>query len=334
MTTDPSPLLSVRNLTVASTAGGAPLIDGLSLTVRRGEILALVGESGSGKSLTALSITRLLPRGLRITGGEITYAGQDVLAMSAAELNRMRGAGIGMLFQQPQAMLDPTARVRTQVAEPLILGKGMPRTAAFSRVIDLMRNVRIPAPEARAMAHAFELSGGMAQRVMMATALAAEPELLIADEPTTALDVTVQAQILQLLKTEQARRHFAILLITHDLTVVQAFADRIAVMYAGRIVEEGPADQIMAAPQHPYTRALIRCSLLEPEEDGRLLSIPGSGATARDIPCGCRYAPRCHLAMGDSHLHHRCGGAEPGLTGCGSDHTVRCHASQTQASAA
>jgi peptide/nickel transport system ATP-binding protein len=335
MTTDHAPLLSVQNLTVASATGGAPLIDGLSLTVRRGEVLALVGESGSGKSLTALSITRLLPRGLRITGGEIAFAGQDVLTMSPAALNRMRGAGIGMLFQQPQAMLDPTARVRTQVAEPLILGKGMARRAAFTRVIDLMRNVRIPAPEARAKAHAFELSGGMAQRVMMATALAAEPELLIADEPTTALDVTVQAQILQLLKAEQARRNFAILLITHDLTVVQAFADRIAVMYAGRIVEEGPAAQIMADPQHPYTRALIRCSLLEPEADGRLLSIPGSGATARDIACGCRYAPRCHVVQqGDTHLHHRCCGAEPRLIGFGTDHAVRCHASQTQASAA
>jgi peptide/nickel transport system ATP-binding protein len=327
------PLLSVRNLTVTPSAGGAPIIDGLSLQVRAGEVLALVGESGSGKSMTALSITRLLPRGLRITGGEVRFAGRDVLAMSGAELNALRGAGIGMLFQQPHAMLDPTARVRTQVAEPLVIGKGMPRQAAFSRVIDLMRSVRIPAPEARAMAYSHELSGGMAQRVMMATALAAEPRLLIADEPTTALDVTVQAQILQLLKAEQARRHFAILLITHDLTVVQAFADRIAVMYAGRIVEEGPAEALMADPRHPYTRALIRCSLLEPEEDGRLLSIPGSGATARGIPCGCRYAPRCHVASGDHHLNHRCCGDEPSLAACGQDHAVRCHASRMTSAA-
>jgi peptide/nickel transport system ATP-binding protein len=334
MQQDEAPLLSVRNLTVAAAAGGPPLIDGLSLTVRRGEILALVGESGSGKSLTALSITRLLPRGLRITGGAVDFAGQDVLAMPPAALNRLRGNGIGMLFQQPQAMLDPTARVRTQVAEPLILGKGMRRRDAFSRVIDLMRNVRIPAPEARAMAHAHELSGGMAQRVMMATALAAEPELLIADEPTTALDVTVQAQILQLLKAEQARRHFAILIITHDLTVVQAFADRIAVMYAGRIVEEGPASQIMAAPQHPYTRALIRCSMLQPEADGRLLSIPGSGAAARDLPCGCRFAPRCQIALSDTGLNRQCCGTEPGLEHRGTDHSVRCHAGKIRESAA
>lgn len=331
MTHDPDTLLSVRNLTVTPTSGGAPIIDGLSLTIQRGEIVALVGESGSGKSMTALAITRLLPRGLRITGGEVAFAGRDVAAMTGAELNNLRGAGIGMLFQQPHAMLDPTARVRTQVAEPLTIGKGLPRRAAYARVIDLMRSVRIPAPETRAMAYSHELSGGMAQRVMMATALAAEPDLLIADEPTTALDVTVQAQILQLLKAEQARRHFAILLITHDLTVVQAFADRIAVMYAGRIVEEGPADRIMAAPQHPYTRALIRCSLLEPEADGRLLSIPGSGATARDLPCGCRFAPRCSLALGDSHLHHRCCGAEPDLSG--RDHAVRCHASQPASAA-
>lgn len=331
MTHDPDALLSVRNLTVTPSGGGAPIIDGLSLTIRRGEIVALVGESGSGKSMTALAITRLLPRGLRITGGEVAFAGRDVGAMAGAELNQLRGAGIGMLFQQPHAMLDPTSRVRSQVAEPLTIGKGLPRRAAFARVIDLMRSVRIPAPEARAMAYAHELSGGMAQRVMMATALAAEPDLLIADEPTTALDVTVQAQILQLLKAEQARRHFAILLITHDLTVVQAFADRIAVMYAGRIVEEGPADRIMDAPQHPYTRALIRCSLLEPEADGRLLSIPGSGATARDLPCGCRFAPRCSLASQDSHLNHRCCGAEPDLSGHG--HAVRCHASHPASAA-
>lgn len=319
-------LLSVQDLTVEATSGGAPIIEGLSLTIRRGEILALVGESGSGKSMTALAITQLLPRGLRMTAGDITFAGQKLSSMSERELNRIRGAGIGMLFQQPHSMLDPTARVGDQVAEPLTVGKGMARSAAFSRVIDLMRCVRIPAPETRAMAYSHELSGGMAQRVMMATALAGEPQLLIADEPTTALDVTVQAQILQLLKAEQAQRQFAILLITHDLTVVQAFADRIAVMYAGRIVEEGPSDRLMAAPQHPYTRALIRCSLLEPEADGRLLSIPGSGAAARDIGCGCRFAPRCHLSLGDSHLHHHCLGAEPNLQG--TDHAVRCHVTQ------
>jgi peptide/nickel transport system ATP-binding protein len=334
MTADQAPLLTVKDLTVAAATGGAPLIDRLSLSVRRGEILALVGESGSGKSLTALSIARLLPRGLRVTGGEILFDGQDVLRLPPAALNRLRGARVGMLFQQPQAMLDPTARVRDQVAEPLTVGKRMPRRAAFARVIDLMRDVRIPAPEVRARAYAHELSGGMAQRVMMATALAGEPELLIADEPTTALDVTVQAQILQLLKAEQARRRFAILLITHDLTVVQAFADRIAVMYAGRIVEEAPTARLMAAPRHPYTRALIRCSMLEPEADGRLLSIPGSGATARDVACGCRYAPRCHVARGDAHLHHDCCGAEPGLSGCGEDHVVRCHADPSCASAA
>ena len=326
MTDAMKPLLSVEKLTVTPAAGGAPIIDGLSLSVRKGEVLALVGESGSGKSMTALSITRLLPRGLRVTGGAVRFDGQDVLAMDGAALNRLRGAGIGMLFQQPQAMLDPTARVRTQVAEPLTIGRGMGRKAAFARVIELMKSVRIPAPEARAMAYSFELSGGMAQRVMMATALAAEPQLLIADEPTTALDVTVQAQILQLLKAEQARRQFAILLITHDLTVVQAFADRIAVMYAGRIVEEGPADEIMANPRHPYTRALIRCSLLEPEADGRLLAIPGSGARAREIPVGCRFAPRCAVPGGDAALHLACASEEPAFTACGTDHMVRCHA--------
>lgn len=321
-----TPLLSVKDLTVTPGTGGPPIIDGLSLEVRRGEIVALVGESGSGKSMTALAITRLLPRGLRITQGAVRFDGQDVGALDAPGLARLRGAGIGMLFQQPHAMLDPTARVRSQVAEPLTIGKGMSRRAAFGQVIELMRHVRIPDPEARSMAYAHQLSGGMAQRVMMAAALAAEPQLLIADEPTTALDVTVQAQILQLLKAEQKRRSFAILLITHDLTVVQAFADRIAVMYAGRIVEDGPARRIMETPQHPYTRALIRCSLLEPEADGRLLAIPGSGARARHEPCGCRFAPRCHVAGGDLHLHGRCCASEPELSACGEDHSVRCHA--------
>jgi peptide/nickel transport system ATP-binding protein len=283
--------------------------------------------------MTALAITRLLPRGLRITGGTVRFDGQDVGALDAHGLGQVRGAGIGMLFQQPHAMLDPTARVRTQVAEPLTIGKGMPRRAAFARVIELMRHVRIPDPEARSMAYAYQLSGGMAQRVMLATALAAEPRLLIADEPTTALDVTVQAQILQLLKAEQERRNFAILLITHDLTVVQSFADRIAVMYAGRIVEEGPASRIMEAPRHPYTRALIRCSLLEPEADGRLLAIPGSGAGAREAPCGCRFAPRCHVAGGDRHLHGRCCASEPELSACGAGHAVRCHAHGTAGAA-
>ena len=328
-----APLLEVRDLCVSSDRGDRPVIEGLSLTVRKGEVLALVGESGSGKSMTALAITRLLPRGLKITGGSIRFKGQDVLGVEGSSLDRLRGLGIGMLFQQPHAMLDPTSRVRTQVAEPLILGRGMSRQAAFARVVDLMRTVRIPDPEARSRAYAHELSGGMAQRVMMAAALAAEPELLIADEPTTALDVTVQAQILQLLQAEKENRQFAILLITHDLTVVQAFADRIAVMYAGRIVEEGPAERIMAQPRHPYTRALIQCSLLEPEEDGRLMAIPGSGARAREIACGCRYVPRCSVSgCHDPHgLGHRCGSEEPSLVALGFDHLVRCHASEAGA---
>ena len=325
----PPPLLEVKDLVVSATGGGAPIIDGLSLAIRPGEVVALVGESGSGKSMTALAITRLLPRGLKVTGGSIRFAGEDVLAMDGSRLDGLRGSGIGMLFQQPHAMLDPTARVRTQVAEPLRLGRGMGRRAAFSRVIDLMRQVRIPDPEARAKAYSHQLSGGMAQRVMMATAMAAEPRLLIADEPTTALDVTVQAQILSLLEAEKTRRHFAILLITHDLTVVQAFADRIAVMYAGRIVEEGPAEAIMTRPRHPYTKALIRCSLLEPEPDGRLIAIPGSGARAREIETGCRFAPRCSVCSGDHGLHHHCCASEPGISHCGHDHAVRCHAAGT-----
>ncbi|WP_157385619.1 ABC transporter ATP-binding protein [Mesorhizobium sp. STM 4661] len=319
------PLLEVRDLRV-SLESGKTLIDGLDLTIGRREVVALVGESGSGKSVTALALSRLLPDALRITSGSICFEGQDIVAKSDSELNRMRGADISMLFQQPQVMLDPTSRVQAQVAEPLRKHRGLGRRQAFARVVDLLRSVGIPDPAVRARAFSYQLSGGMAQRVMIAAAMAAGPKLLIADEPTTALDVTVQAQILRLLKEERERHDLSILLITHDLSIVSAFADRVAVMYAGRILEEGPTREIMRRPAHPYTRALIRCSLLVPESDGKLMSIPGSGSQALAIKEGCRFAPRCTLMREHPGLRIACCSREPGLEPVGQRWKSRCHA--------
>lgn len=325
------PLLVVEDLKVVFPGGGesTPVIDGLSLTLDRGEVLALVGESGSGKSMTALSLMRLLPIGGQITGGRIRFDGEDVLSKSDRRMNRMRGGRMAMLFQQPQAMLDPTSRVSTQIAEPLRLHRGFGRRAAMERVLDLLREVGIPDPAVRARSFSHELSGGMAQRVMIAAALSGDPEMLIADEPTTALDVTVQAQILRLIDEERRKRNLATLLITHDLAVVAALADRVAVMYAGRIVEEGSAKAVLEAPQHPYTQALMRCSLLLPDKRGQLLSIPGSGTHARELSCGCRFHPRCHAAA-QHDIASRCMRSEPALATDPDGHSTRCWAIEIQ----
>lgn len=318
-------LLLIENLTVAFPGQPTPVIDGLSLTLNRGEVLALVGESGSGKSMTALSLMRLLPGGGEITGGRIRFEGEDVLSLSDRQMNRMRGGRMAMLFQQPQAMLDPTSRVNAQIAEPLRVHRGLGRRAAMERVLDLLREVGIPDPTVRARCFSHELSGRMAQRVMIAAALSGEPQMLIADEPTTALDVTVQAQILRLIDEQRRKRNLATLLITHDLAVVAALADRVAVMYAGRIVEEGPAKAVLSQPQHPYTQALMRCSLLVPDQSGQLLSIPGSGTHARELTCGCRFHPRCSAAS-QHGVASQCMRSEPALETDPDGHRTRCWA--------
>ncbi|MCG5481065.1 ABC transporter ATP-binding protein [Sinorhizobium alkalisoli] len=323
------PLLVIENLKVAFPGQSAPVIDGLSLTLDRGEVLALVGESGSGKSMTALSLMRLLPAGGAITGGRIRFDGEDVLSLADRQMNRLRGGRMAMLFQQPQAMLDPTSRVGAQIAEPMRLHRGLGYRAAMSRVLDLLRDVGIPDPAVRARCFSHELSGGMAQRVMMAAALSGDPDMLIADEPTTALDVTVQAQILRLIDEERRKRNLATLLITHDLAVVAALADRVAVMYAGRIVEEGPAKAVLESPQHPYTQALMRCSLLVPDPRGQLLSIPGSGTHARELTCGCRFHPRCSAAS-QHGLTGRCMRSEPALKPDPDGHVTRCWAVEAE----
>jgi peptide/nickel transport system ATP-binding protein len=321
------PLLEIRDLRVGfPELGAGPAIDGMDLTVGRGEILALVGESGSGKSLTALTVMGLLPTGAEVIGGKVVLDGEDVLAMSPKRRNAVRGNKVAMLFQQPKAMLDPTARVGSQVAESLRRHRKVGRSDARKRVVELLREVGIPEPARRASSFAYQLSGGMAQRVMIAAALSADPELLIADEPTTALDVTVQAQILELLKRKRDELGLSILLITHDLGIVSSMADRVAVMYAGRIVEDGETADIFKDPQHPYTEALLRASLLEAER-GKLFSIPGSVALARAMSHGCRFLPRCPKAALVG-ITSQCESAEPTLHTCGQhSHHSRCHAS-------
>jgi peptide/nickel transport system ATP-binding protein len=319
-------VLDVADLRIGfANAPGRPVVDGLSFRIHTGEVLAMVGESGSGKSITALAIIRLLPPGAAVRGGRISFGDEDILAMPPDALNHLRGGRIAMLFQQPHAMLDPTSRVGTQIAEPLRLHRGLGKRQARQRVLELLTEVGIPEPAVRARCYAHELSGGMAQRVMMAAALSGNPELLIADEPTTALDVTIQAQILKLLDQERRKRHLAVLLITHDLSIVSAVADRVAVMYAGRIVEQGPTPAILNAPRHPYTQALVRCSLLQMDTSGELFSLPGSTTRVHELQQGCRFLPRCTIAA-ERGLTEHCSHAEPGLRAYDHQSYARCWA--------
>ena len=332
------PALALKHLCVGHRELGT-FIDDVSLEIAPGEVLALVGESGCGKSLTALSLMRLLPRGFEVTGGAIRLGADDMLAKSERELNAIRGRRIAMLFQQPQSMLDPTSTTGAQIAEPLRLHLGMSRRRAARRVIDLLREVGIPEPEHRARSYAFQLSGGMAQRVLIAAALGGNPDVLIADEPTTALDVTIQVQILKLLHRERRERGLAVLLITHDLAVVSALADRVAVMYAGRIVEQGSSSQILVRPRHPYTRALVESTLLRERSRGGSSPRPESGRdvrpatrdvrqATRDVrPAtrGCRYYARCPASTRD-RVRERCRSREPALEAGPDGSGVRCWA--------
>ena len=319
------PALAVEQLCVGHRELGA-FIEDVSLEIASGEVLALVGESGCGKSLTALSLMRLLPRGFEVTGGAIRLGADDMLAKSERELNAIRGRRIAMLFQQPHSMLDPTSTAGAQIAEPLRLHLGMSRRRAAPRVVELLREVGIPEPEYRARNYAFQLSGGMAQRVLIAAALGGNPEVLLADEPTTALDVTIQVQILKLLHRERRERGLAVLLITHDLAVVSALADRVAVMYAGRIVEQGSSSQILGRPRHPYTQVLVESSLLRERSGGAShRSRPEPGRDAGHATRGCRYYPRCPAATRD-RVQERCRSREPALEAGADGSGVRCWA--------
>jgi peptide/nickel transport system ATP-binding protein len=299
-----------------------PVVENVNLTVAAGEVVALVGESGAGKSLTALSLVRLLPTAAAVTAGAIRFRGEDVLGMTEARLNKLRGGEVAMLFQHPRAALDPTARVGAQIAEALRWHRGLDRRAAWARAVALLREVGISDPEMRAEGFAHQMSGGMAQRIMIAAALSAGPALLIADEPTTALDVTVQGQILILLDALRRERGLAILLVSHDLGVVAAIAERILVMYAGRIVEEGPTKALLADPQHPYTQSLVQSSRLRPSANVGLECRPPIVGRP-DAGMGCRFLSRCGVA----HRHGlgaQCGESEPELLPLPQARKVRC----------
>ncbi len=312
-------LLEIKNLQLdfVTDEGSACAVDGVSLHLKPGETLCLVGESGCGKSVTAQSIARLVPTPpARYGAGEILLNGHDVLKMSPRELQDIRGGVVSYVFQEPSAALNPVFRVGAQIKESLKLHK--PDKATDTEVIRLLKLVGIPAPESRLKNYPFEMSGGMQQRVMIAMALASEPKLLVGDEPTTALDVTIQAQILDLLRDLKRRLGMAILLITHNLGIVGDMADRVAVMYAGQIVELAPAPELLRRPLHPYTRALMASV---PKLSGgatRLTAIPGNVPRIGNFPPGCRFAPRCPIAKPE------CSNAIPELVEVEPGRWVRC----------
>ena len=318
-------LLEVENLrTHFRTAGGiVRAVDGLSFHVEEGEVLAIVGESGCGKSVTAMSILRLIPDPPGRSAGAVRFLGRELLDLPEADMRRIRGNDISMIFQEPMTSLNPVLTIGRQIGETLMLHQGLDKAAATQRAIDSLKIVGIPEPERRVKQYPHELSGGMRQRVMIAMALACSPKLLIADEPTTALDVTVQAQILDLMRQLKAHTEAAIILITHDLGVVAEMAQRVVVMYGGRKVEEAPVNQLFANPRHPYTRALLgSVPRLDPHDGSqikaRLDEIPGVVPSLREKIPGCIFAPRC------SHATDRCRTAYPPLEAKGNGHAVAC----------
>jgi oligopeptide/dipeptide ABC transporter ATP-binding protein len=294
-----SHLLEVKNLqTHFPTRGGlVRAVDGVSFHVDKGELLSIVGESGCGKSMTALSVMRLISPPGKIVGGEITFDGEDLLRASEERMRAIRGDDIAMIFQDPMTSLNPVYTIGDQIGEALRLHRGLSRSSARQATIEAMREVAIPDPARRVDDYPHQLSGGMRQRVMIAMALACDPKLLIADEPTTALDVTIQAQILELLNELRQTRELGVLLITHDLGVVAETADRVAVMYTGRIVEESPVEELFARPRHPYTEGLLRSVPKLTAEHAtkavRLETIEGVVPSPTQLPPGCHFAPRC-----------------------------------------
>jgi len=317
-------LLEVRGLKTHffTEDGVVKAVDGVDLTVRRGEVLGLVGESGCGKSVTSFSIMRLVGVPGKVVAGEILFDGQDLLQLSEAAMMRIRGNRISMIFQQPSSCLDPVFKVGDQICEVLQVHQRMEKAAGRARAIELLRIVGIPEAEKRIDAYPYELSGGMAQRVMIAMALACTPDLLIADEPTTALDVTIQAQILDLLRNLRAHTGTSIILITHDLGIVAEMCERVAVMYAGRVVEETRVETLFSEPLHPYTLGLIGSIPVLGQVKDKLDTIPGNVPDLIDLPPGCRFAPRCR-ARTENGLEI-CTRMEPELRLAAPGHGVRC----------
>ena len=317
-------LLSVRDLCVhfASDHGVVKAVDGVSFELARGEVLGLVGESGSGKTVTNLAVMGLVPRPPGFyPRGEVHYDGQELLHAPERVLRSLRGRRVAMIFQDPMTALNPYLTIERQMTEVLELHERLPRRAARTRAIDMLARVGIPDPERRIDAHPHELSGGMRQRVMIAIALLCGPELLIADEPTTAVDVTVQAQVLELIRDFQRGGSMSVILVTHDLGVVAGMAQRVAVMYAGRIVELATASELFERPRHPYTRGLLgSIPRMDTPRDRPLQPIPGLPPDLSNLPQGCPFRPRCPLAF------DRCAADYPELEIAPDGHAVRCFA--------
>ncbi|MCC6261312.1 MAG: ABC transporter ATP-binding protein [Anaerolineales bacterium] len=322
--TDQKPLLEVRNLkTYFYTEDGVVrAVDGVNFEVRPGEVLGIVGESGCGKSVTSLSIMRLIAPPGKIAEGEIILNGKNLLGISEDEMTKIRGNRVSMIFQQPQTALNPVFQVGDQIAEVLSIHKNLDKAAGKARAIELLKMVGIPDAERRATAYPHELSGGMAQRVMIAMALACEPELLIADEPTTALDVTIQAQILDLMLELREKLGTSVILITHDLGVVAETCERVAVMYAGEVVEQAEVGNLFEKPLHPYTQGLIDSIPILGEIKEKLAVIPGSVPNLVNLPEGCRFAPRC--AAREKYGLKICTEQKPELKEAGAGHLARC----------
>jgi oligopeptide/dipeptide ABC transporter ATP-binding protein len=315
-----STLLEVEDLKTYffTEAGVVKAVDGTSFTVDRGEPLGLVGESGSGKTITALSILGVIPRPGRIISGKVTFDGQDLIGKKDKEMREIRGRRIGYVSQDPNSSLDPLFTVESQLAEVITSHEKMSKEEARARVLKLLNLVRIPEPEARLAAYPHELSGGMRQRIAIARALAANPDMLIADEPTTNLDVTIQAQVLELLKSLQRDLGMTLILITHDMGIVAEMTKRVVVLYAGRVAEVADTGSIYNSPKHPYTAALLQ-SVPRIDRKKNLVPIPGSIPNLITPPTGCRFHPRCTFMV------DKCSGEQPPLEPCGDSRTVACY---------
>ena len=313
-------LLEIENLSVDFPSRDSVMhaVEGVSLSLDAGDVLGIVGESGSGKSVTMMALMGLVAYPGRVTADKMRFDGHDLMALSARQRSRLTGKDLAMIFQDPTTSLNPCFTVGFQLAETLKLHLGMDSKAAHKRSIELLEQVGIPAPESRLKAYPHQMSGGMNQRVMIAMAIACNPKLLIADEPTTALDVTIQAQILDLLRALQKDRGMALVLITHNMGVVSQMAQRIAVMYAGQIMEERPAQALFATPRHPYTEALMAAMPERSDGHSRLATIPGMVPGLYDRPRGCLFSPRC------SYVQDSCRAQRPLLNAAGPDGKVRC----------
>jgi len=314
--TSKQPVLSVENLTIR--VGVNELVKRISFEIQRGEIFALVGESGSGKSLTSLAIMRLLPEALDIADGKVLLNEQSLFTLPENRMQRIRGQQVAMIFQEPMVAFDPVYTVGRQITETIRRHENVSAPEARQRALNLFERVQIPSPERRLKALPHELSGGMRQRAMIALALACNPRVLLADEPTTALDATVQIQILLLLRELRRELGMAVIFVTHDIGVAMEIADRIAVMYAGRFVEIGPVKEIVRNPRHPYTRGLLSSTVQGSLRGQRLEAIPGSPPDMAQLATGCAFAPRCR------HVLPACEGEVPAETWLTSDHMIRC----------